>query len=117
MTWLNLYKEKLVKAWVDQYLHFGNVVTSRVEGIHGVLKEYLKRSDLNLFEVWKAIKLALFNQLAELKANQAKQQIRTPTELSKALYSSIYCWISHEALRMVEDQRKRLARLPASSLY
>jgi hypothetical protein len=30
-TWLELYKEKLVKAWVDQYLHFGNVVTSRGE--------------------------------------------------------------------------------------
>ncbi len=27
-TWLQLYKEKLVKAWVDQYTHFGNVITS-----------------------------------------------------------------------------------------
>jgi len=49
-TWLNPYKEKLVQAWVDQHLHFGNITTSRVEGIHAVLKEYLKRSDLNLFE-------------------------------------------------------------------
>ena len=32
-TWLEPYKEKLVKAWVDRHLHFGNVVTSRVEGI------------------------------------------------------------------------------------
>jgi hypothetical protein len=31
-TWLDPYKEKLVKAWVDQHSHFGNVVTSRVEG-------------------------------------------------------------------------------------
>ena len=30
-TWLDPYKEKLVKAWVDQHTHFGNVVTSRVE--------------------------------------------------------------------------------------
>ncbi|KAJ0125788.1 hypothetical protein HZ326_31109, partial [Fusarium oxysporum f. sp. albedinis] len=28
-TWLNPHKEKLVKAWVDQHLHFGTVVTSR----------------------------------------------------------------------------------------
>ncbi|KAM4066747.1 MULE transposase [Hirsutella rhossiliensis] len=27
-TWLDPYKEKLVKAWVDQYAHFGNVATS-----------------------------------------------------------------------------------------
>jgi hypothetical protein len=25
-TWLDLYKEKLVKVWVDRHLHFGNVV-------------------------------------------------------------------------------------------
>ena len=31
-TWLNPYKQKLVKAWVDQQLHFGTVVTSTVEG-------------------------------------------------------------------------------------
>lgn len=84
------------------------MVTSRVEGIHRVLKEYLKRSDLDLFEVWKAIKLAIINQLIELKANQAKQQIRTLLELSKPLYGLVYGWISYEALRKVEDQRKRL---------
>ena len=41
-TWLDPYKEKLVKAWVDQYPHFGNVVTSRVEGniLYLYLKEY-----------------------------------------------------------------------------
>ena len=27
--WLNPYKEKIVKAWVDTHLHFGNVATSR----------------------------------------------------------------------------------------
>jgi len=27
--WLDVYKEKIVKAWVDQHLHFGNVATSR----------------------------------------------------------------------------------------
>ncbi|KAK0368430.1 mutator-like element, partial [Colletotrichum limetticola] len=36
--WLHPYKEKLVKAWVDQHTHFGNVATSRVEGIHALLK-------------------------------------------------------------------------------
>ena len=33
-TWLLPHKEELVKAWVDQTNHFGNAVTSRVEGIH-----------------------------------------------------------------------------------
>jgi hypothetical protein len=34
INWLDQYKEKLVKAWVNQHPHFDNVVTSRVEGIH-----------------------------------------------------------------------------------
>lgn len=28
-TWLDPWKEKIVKAWVDKYLHFGNIATSR----------------------------------------------------------------------------------------
>ncbi|KAK6850482.1 hypothetical protein PG987_000116 [Apiospora arundinis] len=108
--WLDLYKEKLVKAWVNQHLHFDNVVTSRVEGVHSLLKSHLKRSTLDLFEAWKAIKQALLNQLAELRSNQAKQQIRTPIELSGPLYSVVRGWISHEALRKVEEQRKLLTK-------
>lgn len=29
MYWLEPYKDKIVKAWVDEHLHFGNVATSR----------------------------------------------------------------------------------------
>ncbi|RKK06770.1 hypothetical protein BFJ66_g17850 [Fusarium oxysporum f. sp. cepae] len=109
-NWLDPYKKRLVRAWVDQHPHFGNVVTSRVEGIHWLLKSHLKQSTLNLFEAWRAMKHALLNQLAELRSNQASQQIRTPIELSGSLYSAIRGWVSHEALRKVEEQRKLLLK-------
>ena len=109
-TWLDLYKEKLVKAWVDRHPHFGNVVTSRVEGIHALLRSHLKKSTLDLFEAWRVIKQALLNDVTELRAHQAQQQIRVPIELYKSLYSAVRGWISHEALRMVEEQRERLLR-------
>jgi hypothetical protein len=105
-TWLLPFKQKLVSAWVDQQAHFGNTATSRVEGIHALLKSYLRRSTFDLFEAWKSIRLALNNQLAELKANQAKQQIRIPLELDKALYKAVQGWVSHEALRKVDGQRQ-----------
>ena len=105
-TWLLPYKEKLVSAWVDQQAHFGNTATSRVEGIHALLKSYLRRSTFDLFEAWKAIRLTLNNQLSELRSNQAKQQIRTPLELDKAIYRAVQGWVSHEALRKVEEQRQ-----------
>lgn len=107
--WLDQYKEKLVKAWVDECSHFGNAVTSRVEGIHALLKGYLKTSILDLFEAWRGIKQALLNQLAGLRENQARQQIRLPIELTSPIFEAIRGRVSHEALRMVEKQRKRLS--------
>ena len=109
-TWLLPFKEKLVRAWVDQSAHFGNTATLRVEGIHSLLKSYLRRSTFDLFDAWKAIQLALQNQLSELQARQAKQQIRTPLELSGTLFGAVRGWVSHEAMRKVEEQRKLLAR-------
>jgi len=65
------------------------MATSRVEGIHALLKSYLKRSTFDLFKAWKAIRLALHNQLLKLQAQQAKQQLQTPLELSEALYRAV----------------------------
>ncbi|KAL9560692.1 hypothetical protein ACKAV7_015183 [Fusarium commune] len=113
-TWLDLHKEKFVKAWVNQHLHFNQYVTSRCEGIHQLIKSYLKTSQLNLFDAWRHIKLVITNQVAELESNQARQQASFPLKLSGLLYGNIRGWISHEALRLVDDQRARLLyQLPA----
>lgn len=109
-TWLDPYKERFVKAWVNQYLHLEQYVTSRGKGIHQVIKAHLKTSQADLFEAWRIIKLVLSNQLAELNANQAKQNIRKPLQLSGALYSNVHGRISHEALWKVEAQRERLSK-------
>ncbi|XP_074291362.1 PKS-NRPS hybrid synthetase cheA-like [Silene latifolia] len=44
-TWLDLYKERFVSAWINNILHFGNVTTNRVEGAHASLKRLLKTSN------------------------------------------------------------------------
>ncbi|KAL9566132.1 hypothetical protein ACKAV7_009750 [Fusarium commune] len=113
-TWLDPHKQRFVKAWVHQHLHFEQFVTSRAEGIHQLIKSHLKHSQVDLFEAWRIIKLVLSNQLSELKANQAKQQITTPLDISGVLYGNIRGWISHEALRKVDGQRARLLKeIPA----
>jgi hypothetical protein len=76
---------------------------------------YLQRLTLDLFEAWKSIYLALKNQLTELKTNQAKQHIRIPLDLDKSLYRAIIGWISHEALRKVEEQQKLCTQNPPPS--
>ena len=36
---LLVYKEKIVRCWTDQYLHFGTMYTSRGERSHAVVKK------------------------------------------------------------------------------
>ncbi|KAF6527894.1 hypothetical protein HZS61_008196 [Fusarium oxysporum f. sp. conglutinans] len=109
-TWLDLYKKSFVKAWVNTHLHFEQYATSRVEGIHSLIKLHLNHSQVDLFEAWRIIKLVLMNQLSQLEANQARQHIGNPIRESRVLYSNIRGWISHEALRKVETQRERLLK-------
>ena len=46
-TWL-IWKEKLIRYWVDMNPHFGIRVTSPLEGCHATLKAYLKVSTSDL---------------------------------------------------------------------
>ncbi|RKK79392.1 hypothetical protein BFJ68_g17808 [Fusarium oxysporum] len=111
-TWLNPHKGKFVKAFVNQYLHLNQFVTSRVEGIHALLKTHLKSSKADLFEAFQIVKLVITNQLATLRATQALQQSTRPAWrsqiLSGTLYSQVRGWISHKALIMVDLQRERI---------
>ncbi|KAG6978861.1 PKS-NRPS hybrid synthetase [Fusarium oxysporum f. sp. conglutinans] len=106
LYWLEPHKERIIKAWVDKYLHFGNVATSRAEGIHSLIKSYIKTSTFDLFDSWQAMRHAVTNQLKELKHIRASQQIRTPLDISGGLFEAVQGWVSHQALRKVQEQRK-----------
>lgn len=97
-----------MKNWVNQHRHFGNVVTSRIESIHSILKQYIPSAELDLFEVWVFLNKAVVNQLHELQANQFQQQTRLANDLGNSLYSAVNSWVSRQALRSVENQRLRL---------
>ena len=50
LTWLD-HKELFVSAWVNDYTHYKQVNTLRVEGMHQVLKQCLGGSQKDLFTV------------------------------------------------------------------
>ena len=64
-TWL-LWKEKLVKYWVDQEPHFGVIVTSPIEGCYATLKGYLQRSSADLKGVYDKLVLFWTDQYASI---------------------------------------------------
>ncbi len=126
-TWLDPFKERIVRAWVDKHLHFGNVATSRqvadsmeefretnrairAEGIHSLIKAHIKISTLDLLDVWQAMRPAITNQLKELKYIRASQQVSVPLDVSGVLFEAIRGWVSHKALRKVLEQRQLLSK-------
>ncbi|KAL2885279.1 mutator-like element transposase [Ceratocystis lukuohia] len=109
--WLNSHKERLVKAWVDKCLHFGNTATSRVEGIHWLIKSHLGMSSrFDLFDACQAIKRTILAQIKELRQMQASQKMRVPLDIPVALFEAVHGWVSHQALRKVQEQQQLLGK-------
>jgi hypothetical protein len=104
-TWLP-YKDRFVDAWTKQYLHFGNTVTSRIEGAHARLKGYLHVGTHDLFSAFRAIRQAWENQHQNHAADESSERIRRPHELNNPFYDSVARKISKHALMLAQDQRK-----------
>lgn len=59
------------------------------------------------------MKPAITNQIRELNHIQASQQLRTPLDISGVLFEAIRGWISHQALRKVQEQQRLIPALKA----
>lgn len=68
------------------------------------MKAHIKKSNLDLFDVWQAMKHAIANQLKELKHIRALQQLRTPLDVSGLMFEAVRGRVSHDALRKVQGQ-------------
>lgn len=66
-TWLENWKEKVVQAWVDQRPHLDNTATSRIEGCHAKIKEYLDSPTRDLKLVYESLELYWTKQHADYK--------------------------------------------------
>lgn len=83
-TWLAPYRQKFVKCYTDTIRHYGNGVTSQVEGGHTVLKSKLGISTVNLLIVVTNIDSLLRNQHQEYIIALGKARNNTPMVLKGA---------------------------------
>jgi hypothetical protein len=60
------HKERLVKAWVNAYMHWDNQATSRGESLYGMLKNGLTTSQGDLKDVMDKYLLILRRQYREI---------------------------------------------------
>ncbi|KAF7147655.1 hypothetical protein RHSIM_Rhsim03G0114700 [Rhododendron simsii] len=96
-NWLP-FKERFVHAWTGKHLHFGNRVTSRAEGAHGMLKKYLTVSTGNFNEVREKICLAIENQYNEIKAKIASEKLRVTHKFRIPILKELVSHVSNFAL-------------------
>ena len=85
-TWINPWATRFIQAYADQHLHFGNRVTSRIEGGHSILKTYLQSSMGDLKMVIEKVNLLLTNQHIQHEARMGQARDRTPQRLMTPLF-------------------------------
>lgn len=102
-TWIP-FKEKFVYAWTKKNLHFGNHVTSRVEGAHSKLKKYLQVSTGDLRGVKDKICLAIDNEFQEIKTQLSHKKIRIPHKFRIPLFNQLVGNVSLYALKEPFEQ-------------
>lgn len=56
-TWIKNWKEKVVRAWINQYSHFDNTITFFIEGCYANIKKYLNFSTIDLKYIYESLEL------------------------------------------------------------
>ena len=82
----------------------------RVESAHALLKRYITSSQGDLLTTWRQMELAVTSQIQNIKANAAKDRIRTPLHLNRSQYQACFGYITNAALRLVNSNYTSTAR-------
>src|SRR4051794_18762541 len=107
-TWLDKEKERFVRCWADQHLHFGHRETSRAEGAHSVVKRYLQVSTGDLYEVLQKLSLMLVAQHREHHATMEAAWNRISQSFRIPLFSTLIGHITPYMLWQVYGQKQLL---------
>ncbi|HEY9302523.1 MAG TPA: transposase, partial [Phormidium sp.] len=102
------YRKRFVKAWTKEYTHFGSQVTSRVESLHSILKQYVQLSRGDLLIVVQKVLLLLVNQYNALMKELLRQQLVQQKHLHHHLFSKLHGKVSIFALKLIFDQYSKI---------
>ena len=106
-TWIP-WNARFIKCFTTILPHFGSTSSSRVEGNHCVMKRYIKISQLDLFSIYKTLKLMLASQFVELSKGLQQEQVKVYHLHNIPLFSQIIKRVSKFALNKILDQLNRL---------
>lgn len=102
--WLGKYKKQVVHCYVDQFFHGGTTTTSRLEGAHSVLKQWIGKPTKDLSSTWDAVKLAINHQLDHIRQKRAYCWASNPTRFQSEFFVHLKQKITPFAQFRLHDQ-------------
>ena len=106
-TWLR-YKERFVRCFVNQILHFGHTTTSRVEGSHWSIKHILRSSTGDLPTVTRKMETFLTRQFDEIASKFSKDRRIRKHPYDVPVFKDILDVVSGHAIRKLFDAYENL---------
>jgi len=104
-TWLP-FKETFIRAWTDKIRHYGNVDSSRAEGVHQAIKRRMGSRQIHLNDVVDHLSMYLDLHNKQLREELEYGQQKERTDLQNPLYRKLHGHISYYAIDQVEDHRR-----------
>ena len=104
-NWLP-FKETFVRAWTDKIRHYGNVDSSRAEGVHQAIKRRMGSRQIHLNDIIDHLTMYLDQHNKQLREELEYGQQKERTDLQSPLYRNLHSYISYYALDQVETHRR-----------
>jgi alpha-glucosidase len=100
---------KVVRAWTDDIMHFGNTTTNIAESSHEFLKKFLPDGNCDFMKVWEAIEKMLTCQFSTIRTafghSLNVEEHRFGEQ--KFLYALLFFKISRKAMDILFHEAKR----------
>ena len=104
-------KRKFLACYSNQTMHFGNTVTSMVEGAHHCLKQALGTSTGDMKHVVDEMEKLLRNQRMDFVGRRSISQATIQLQYHRAFLSEIKSQTTPQALDLIILQYKKVAKL------
>jgi hypothetical protein len=109
-TWLP-HKEKFVRAWTNDCMHYGNITTSRVESQHSSFKYYLGSGNNSFDTLFKKAHAQMTNQQARIRQALQESMSSIPRTSRIRAFEPLYRAVSIHALQIMSMEWNRMLEL------
>jgi hypothetical protein len=109
-TYIVDFRDRFVKIFINQVLHFDIIITSREEDAHSVLKRQLDVSTEDLKIVIESIDLLFMNEYIKHLLVIDNAKIRFSLNLKHCVYQFISFYVIHVVIRKLHAQYQKLTQ-------